>query len=160
MIVVLWGVSGCGKTTIASRLAQEQGWAFFDADNFHPPENVEKMRAGKALTDEDRLPWLHKLAAVLREVRQQGGSGVLACSALKAEYREILRIDENVRFVQLAGTYELIAGRLAARQHEFMNPSLLQSQFDALEEDGGAAVDITGTEAEVCAAICDILELR
>jgi gluconokinase len=136
MIVVLMGVSGSGKTTIGTLLAQRTGMVFADADDYHPPANKEKMRAGIPLNDEDREPWLEILNALLRGWLQAGEGGVLACSALKEKYRETLArgIPENaLTFVWLDGDKELLSERLAARHHEYMNPKLLQSQLATLE---------------------------
>ncbi len=133
MIVVVMGVTGCGKSTVGAALAQRMGWRFLDADDFHPPANVAKMAAGTPLTDEDRWPWLERLAAELRAIEQSGGSAVLACSALKASYRARLAAAGNVRFVHLAGDEATIAARLASRRHRYMPASLLASQFATLE---------------------------
>lgn len=133
MVVILSGVTGSGKTTIGRRLAHELGWAFYDADAFHSEASVEKMRRGIPLEDEDRLPWLDSLRALIQAAIARGENAVLACSALKAAYRRRLRVNDDVRLVHLDGDYALIAGRLARRGEHFMNPSLLQSQFDTLE---------------------------
>jgi gluconokinase len=136
-VIVVMGVSGCGKTTIAGLLAARLGWQLAEADAFHSPENVAKMRSGIPLTDADREPWLDGIAAWIDEVRAAGSRGVVTCSALARRYRERLaRGRDDVRFVYLRGDYALIAGRLAARTHAYMPPSLLQSQFDTLEEPG------------------------
>jgi gluconokinase len=139
MIVVLMGVTGSGKTTIGTLLAERMGAVFADADDYHPLANKEKMAAGHPLDDADREPWLETLNGLLRgwyvnEVR--GGGGVLACSALKQKYRETLSHNMpggTVVFVLLDGDKELIAERLAERKHEYMNPNLLDSQFATLE---------------------------
>ena len=136
MIVVLMGVSGSGKTTIGNALAERTGAAFADADDYHSPANKQKMAAGQPLTDADRQPWLETLNQLLLSWFQAGKSGVLACSALKQSYRETLAAGmpaTAVRFVLLDGSKELIASRLAARHHEYMNPNLLDSQFKTLE---------------------------
>lgn len=134
-VVVVMGVSGSGKSTIGRRLAEELGWPFYDADDFHPPANVEKMRRGEALSDTDRQPWLRALRDLIRRCLEERTPAVLACSALKASYREILMEgDEAVVFVYLAGSPEMIQARLAARHGHFFNPDLLASQFAALEE--------------------------
>jgi len=135
--IVVMGVSGAGKSTIAAMLALRLGWTYEDADWFHPPHNVEKMHAGEPLTDEDRLPWLQGIAAWIEATRRQGGHGVCACSALKRAYREILVAGHSdVRLVFLKGERELIARRMTLRHGHFMPPSLLDSQFAALEEPG------------------------
>jgi gluconokinase len=145
MIVVLMGVSGCGKTEVGEILARELGWSFFDADDYHPQVNVEKMRSGHPLTDEDRWPWLDRLNALMREADDEGKSAVLGCSALKQAYRErIAQGLDDVRWVHLKGSFELILSRLATRKHRYMPASLLQSQFDTLEEPTDAlTIDIT-----------------
>jgi gluconokinase len=141
MIVVLMGVTGSGKSTIGTLLAQREGAVFADGDDYHPLANKEKMKAGHPLNDEDREPWLERLNVLLRDWFESGKSGVLACSALKEKYREILSAHMpagTVQFVVLEGSKELIAGRLALRNHEFMNPGLLESQFRTLEDPGDA----------------------
>ncbi|HST01321.1 MAG TPA: gluconokinase [Usitatibacter sp.] len=131
------GVSGCGKTTVAGLLAQRLGWRLAEADLFHSPGNVAKMRAGTPLTDEDRWPWLAAIAAWIDKALAEGKPGVVTCSALKRRYREIIIGNRGgVRLVYLRGSYELIASRLASRQHEYMPATLLESQFEALEEPG------------------------
>jgi gluconokinase len=134
MIVIVMGVAGSGKTTVGKGLADDLGWAFYDADDFHPPENVAKMAQGIALTDADRMPWLEALAALSRDVLAAGQSAVIACSALKRAYREVLRVDAiQVRFVYLKGDYALFLNRLRQREDHFMKPDMLRSQFDTLE---------------------------
>ena len=142
--VVVMGVSGCGKTTIGKLLAEHFGCEFRDADSFHPAANVAKMSAGHPLTDEDRWPWLMAIADWLDAVRDQcAASGttriatIVSCSALKRAYRSILiGSRDDVSLVYLKGDKALIGARMAARRHHFMPPSLLDSQFDALEEPG------------------------
>ena len=134
MIVVVMGVSGSGKTTIGKLLATRLGCVFFDGDDFHPPANVAKMKAGTPLDDADRGPWLLKLNDLLRQSEKRGADTVLACSALKQSYREILaRGLPPCRFVYLNGDIELIRSRLDDRRHRYMPASLLESQFAALE---------------------------
>jgi len=146
MIVIVMGVSGCGKTTIGELLAQGMGYPFLDADEFHPPGNVAKMAAGTPLTDEDRRPWLQSLNEKLKEKE----NAVLACSALKEIYRQVLARELcDCRFVHLRGSLELIRSRLADRRHRYMPASLLESQFAALEPPQGAIeVDIVQTPAD------------
>ena len=133
-IVVVMGVSGAGKTTVGRALAERLGWEFQEGDALHPPENVAKMRAGHPLADADRLPWLRRIAERIDEWRRRGECGLVTCSALKRQYRDIV-IDHRpeLRLVYLEGSKELIAGRLAKRRGHFMPPSLLDSQFAALE---------------------------
>lgn len=141
MIVVLMGVSGSGKTTIGSLLARRMGAVFSDADDFHPAANKQKLALGQPLDDSDRRPWLEELNRLLRAWLEQKQSGVLACSALKQSYRDILNSglpEGTPTFVLLDGSKEMIAARLAQRKHEFMNPALLDSQFATLELPIGA----------------------
>lgn len=143
MIVVLMGVCGSGKTTVGEALAQALHCRFLDADDFHPPANVAKMAAGEPLTDDDRWPWLDRLAREESQILARGEHAVLACSALKEAYRERLKRAGDVRIVYLKGDEATIAHRLAQRQHAYMPPSLLPSQFATLEEPKDAlAVDI------------------
>lgn len=138
VVVVLMGVSGSGKTAVGQALAAKLGWAFEDADDRHPQANVAKMRSGFPLTDEDREPWLHSLNGAIQGWIANGDNTVLACSALKERYRDELRegIKNSacLRFVYLRGTYEQIDRRLRERRGHFMPESLLQSQFEVLEE--------------------------
>ena|ERR1700761_5578448 len=136
MIVVLMGVSGSGKTTIGSLLAERTGTVFADADDYHPLANKQKMASGQPLNDDDRQPWLETLNKLLRGWHDSGKGGVLACSALKEKYRVTLASgmpQGSVAFVLLDGSRELISERLAARKHEFMNPKLLETQLATLE---------------------------
>ncbi len=137
MFLIVMGVSGCGKSTIGQMLAQRLGWAFYDADDFHPVQNVAKMSAGIPLTDEDRAGWLEALAGLIQQQTESGSSGVLACSALKESYRQRLRRG-RVKFIYLKGNYETIWARMLHRSEHFMNPALLQSQFATLEEPADA----------------------
>ena len=147
MIVIVMGVTGVGKTTVGQLLAEKTGWPLYDADAYHSPANVEKMRAGIPLTDDDRWPWLDRLNALLREAESRGESAILACSALKQRYRERLQKSlKSVRWVYLKGDIELIRSRLQQRKGHYMNPGLLQSQFDALEPPGDALVVDVGDE--------------
>jgi gluconokinase len=134
------GVCGCGKTTVGRSLAEDLGWPFYDADDFHPEANVAKMASGQPLTDDDRWPWLDRIADELRRVLACGGHAVLACSALKHAYRERLKRAGDVRIVYLKGDQATIASRLAGRQHKYMPASLLQSQLATLEEPADALV--------------------
>lgn len=161
MIIIVMGVTGCGKTTVGAMLAKACGWNFRDADDFHPAENVAKMKRGAALTDEDRWPWLERLNAFLLDSERQGKSLVLACSALKQVYRErVVRGCAAVRFVFLDGDRELIRTRLAARQGHYMNPKLLDSQFAILERPQKALrLDIAENPAELVRSIRERLEV-
>ena len=159
-IYVVMGVSGSGKTRIGANFAKAMGVAFIEGDDHHPPENVRRMASGIPLTDEDRAGWLQTLAARIRDAKDTGTGLVLACSALKRRYREILRDaakPEPLRFIYLRGTREVIGERLRARKGHFMNPSLLDSQFEALEEpagDEGAWVyDVGGPAEEMVATL-------
>ena len=134
-VLVVMGVSGCGKSTIASMLAHRLHWIYEDGDWFHPTSNIEKMHAGEPLTDEDRWPWLHAIAAWIDATRRIGNHGVIACSALKRAYRDVLiGARRDVRLVFLKGDEKLVAQRLVSRDGHFMPPRLLASQFAALEE--------------------------
>jgi len=136
MIVVLMGVSGSGKTTIGTLLAAREGTVFADADDYHPAANKAKMASGQPLNDDDRQPWLETLNKLMLGWFESGKGGVLACSALKEKYRTTLASGMpkgTVTFVLLDGSKEMIAERLAARKHEFMNAKLLESQFATLE---------------------------
>ncbi|MEN9223214.1 MAG: gluconokinase [Thermostichus sp. BF3_bins_97] len=134
-ILIISGVSGSGKTTVGSLLAQELGWIFLDADDFHPPENREKMRQGIPLTDADRHGWLLRLAALIQTHLRDHRPVVLACSALKEHYRKLLQgsAPEAIGWVFLHGSPAELEARLQRRTHAFMNPSLLASQLAALE---------------------------
>jgi len=151
MIVVLMGVSGSGKTTVGRALAAALGWPFHDADAFHSPANIAKMASGQPLTDEDRWPWLDRMADAMRDILARGEHAVFACSALREAYRERLRRAGDVRFVHLSGDYDTIAARLRLRRHEYMPSSLLASQFATLEiPEDALSVDIRlGVDAQV-----------
>jgi gluconokinase len=156
-VIVVMGVSGAGKSTIAAMLAGRLGWTYEDADWFHPQSNIEKMHYGQALTDEDRWPWLQKIAAWIEATRNAGGHGVIACSALKRAYREILvNGRRDVRIAYLKGGRELIARRFTLRHGHFMPASLLDSQFSTLEEPGEGEHPIV-VPAGACPA--DIVDL-
>ena len=158
------GVSGCGKTTIAALLAARLGWQLAEADAFHSAGNVEKMRNAIPLTDEDRGPWLDAIAEWIDAARAAHRPGVVTCSALKRRYRERLSAGrDDVRFVYLRGTYDLIARRIAERAHDYMPAALLQSQFDALEEpetdENPIVVSIEQPPEKIVAEIVGALQL-
>ena len=151
MIIILMGVSGSGKTTIGHLLAQDLGWPFYDGDDFHPPSNIDKMRQGIPLTDDDRDAWLTTLRHQIDTLVDTRQSAVLACSALKQTYRERLgRGQPEVRFIYLKGDPALIRQRLQKRRGHFMPADLLASQFATLEEPQGVpAIDIAQTPETV-----------
>ena len=135
MIIVLMGVTGSGKTTVGKLLAADLGWSYFDADDFHSEQNIEKMKSGMPLNDADRTPWLESLRELIRDCLTRDENAVLACSALKESYRrEFLLLDERVKLVYLKGDYQMIRDRLAQRRGHYMDPNLLESQFETLEE--------------------------
>lgn len=137
MVVVVTGVSGSGKTSVGDALARRLGWSFEDGDAFHPAENVDKMRRGVPLTDEDRRPWILTLGRTIADWSAARRDVVLACSALRRSHRDALRAGaQDVRFVFLRGDHDLIAHRLRTRVGHFMPASLLESQLGALEEPG------------------------
>ena len=133
LCLVVMGVSGCGKSTVAEALAARLQGQFMDGDDFHPPENVERMSEGVPLTDEDRLPWLAAINHAVRQPNTDKVVKVVACSALKRMYRDVLSESTPVLFVHLAGDFDLIEARSKARKDHFMDVGLLQSQFDTLE---------------------------
>ncbi|MFZ5779267.1 MAG: gluconokinase [Pseudomonadota bacterium] len=156
------GVSGSGKTTIAREIAERLGWPFEEGDALHPERNVAKMHAGVPLTDEDRAPWLERVAAWIDHQRERGEPGVITCSALKRAYRRIVAGDRpEVRVVYLRGSRDVIAERLADRKGHFMPADLLQSQFDALEEpspdEDALTVDIDQPPDRVAAEVIRLL---
>jgi gluconokinase len=157
--LVVMGVSGSGKSTIADRLAARLGWRYEDGDRFHPPANVAKMSAGQPLTDEDRWPWLQAIADEIDRLSAARQRAVVACSALKRAYRDILvHGRDDIRIVFLNGTQELIADRLAARKGHFMPPGLLASQFRTLEPPQPGERPITvSIDAPIEAIVDDII---
>jgi gluconokinase len=154
------GVSGCGKSVIGSILASRLGWDFFDGDDFHPPANVAKMRAGIPLTDEDRALWLAELHNVLADTLRKGRHPILACSALKERYRASLRKGiDGVRVVHLKGDFDLILSRMKKRSDHYMKPNMLRSQYEALEEPTDAwTVDISLPPERIVDILCHFLE--
>ena len=164
VVLVLMGVSGCGKTTVAEIIAERLDWPLEEGDALHPPENVAKMHAGHPLDDADRAPWLARVADWVDARLDAGESGVITCSALKRKYRELIdRRGRDVEFVYLHGSRELIASRLAARQGHFMPASLLDTQFATLEEPGpdepAIRVEIGDAPEVIAAEIIDALGL-
>lgn len=145
MIILLMGVSGSGKTTLGLLLADSLNWEFRDADAFHSPENIEKMRHGIPMNDLDRMPWLLALQTAIAQWLQEDKNVVLACSALRDSYRQFLVLDsERIKLVYLKGSFEIIQKRLQERHNHFMSEKLLNSQFDALEEPANAmSVDVS-----------------
>jgi gluconokinase len=164
VIVIVFGVSGAGKTTIGKLLAEELGWRFSEADDFHPRANIEKMHSGHPLTDEDRWPWLERLLEQIMRSLAAKENVVLACSALKRAYRERLRVSDDVKFVFLRGDYALIERQLRRRRGHFMNPALVQSQFADLEEpepdEDAITIELGWTPEELVEEIKAKLKLR
>ncbi len=163
MVLILMGVSGTGKTTLGLMLAASTGWPFLDGDDFHPAANKVKMASGTPLTDEDRAPWLVILHEKIAEYANAGKPMILACSALREQYRDLLRGDlspKDVQFALLEASPETIADHLHARHHQFMNPNLLGSQLATLEHPGDDAWDISvaGTPQESLAQLQEHLK--
>lgn len=135
------GVSGAGKSLIGKMLAQDLGWPFFDADDYHPRANIEKMSRGIPLSEDDRVPWLRRITRLVEDLDAGSRPAVIACSALRQSYREMVAGKTgSVRFVYLKGEYELIRQRIRARKKHFMHPALLRSQFEILEEPKEAVI--------------------
>lgn len=165
VIAIVMGVSGSGKSTVSSLLAATLGCQFQEGDDLHPAANVQKMHAGLALTDAERLPWLQRIGAEIDRWRAEGLSGVLTCSALKRAYRDMIIGDRpDVRLIWLKGSYDLIRRRMALRQGHFMPMALLASQFATLEEptadEHPIIVDVSGSPAEIVAEIVRQLAAR
>ncbi|MGH9514749.1 MAG: gluconokinase [Terriglobales bacterium] len=159
MILILMGVVGAGKTTVGSLLAQKLGWCFADADDFHPAANVEKIRNGIPLDDTDRAPWLAALRNAILHWNAEGQDAVLACSALKLKYRDVLRVD-GVQFVYLKGDFELIEERLRSRTGHFASDSILKSQFEDLEKPADAiTVEVDKSPHAIVTEIINRLKL-
>ncbi len=161
-VLVIMGVSGSGKSTVAGVLAGRLGWDLAEGDDLHPEANVAKMHSGQPLTDEDRWPWLELIAGWIRSRTEAGEPGIITCSALKKRYRDVLR-GENVVFVFLQGSKDKISDRLASRHGHFMPPSLLESQFDALEEPGAdenhISLSVSASPTEEAQEVIERLEL-
>lgn len=161
-VLVIMGVSGVGKSTVAGLLAGRLGWDLAEGDDLHPPANIAKMAAGHPLDDEDRRPWLARIAEWITEHTRAGRPGIITCSALKRSYRDLLRGD-NVVFVDLVGTPDQISGRLLARRGHFMPAGLLASQMATLEpptaDENAISIDITGEPQAEAEAIINELHL-
>ena len=155
MFVVLMGVAGAGKTTAGRLLADELGWKFYDADDYHPPANVEKMSRVVPLDDDDRQPWLEVLRRLVRDSLARGENAVLACSALKETYRrQLLPAGERTQLIYLKIDYDTVAGRVANRRGHYMRPAMLDSQFATLEEPAREThLDASQAPAEIVRAI-------
>jgi gluconokinase len=150
VIIVVMGVTGAGKTTVGRLLARELEWDFVDADNFHPESNVEKMRAGIPLNEDDRRPWLERLRAEIARYEADRRDLVMACSALKNDYRKMLGVGPGIKFVYLKGSVGLIAERLRGRRGHFAGEGILAGQFADLEEpDAAVEADIGGSPEEI-----------
>lgn len=158
--VVIMGVSSCGKSTVGELLAQRTGLPFQDGDDMHPAANIEKMASGQALEDDDRQPWLESIGRFLAE--QEDGA-IVGCSALKHSYRELIRAAApDTVFIHLHGSYELLKERMSQRSGHFMPVSLLDSQFETLEElrpeEAGVVLDVSATPEELAAAAAEYLQ--
>ncbi|MHB1688346.1 MAG: gluconokinase [Ignavibacteriaceae bacterium] len=150
MVLIIMGVSGSGKTTIGKLLSDKLGWRFYEGDEYHPKENIEKMKNGISLNDEDRKPWLMKLRSIIEESISKKNNIIISCSALKESYRKILQVNNEVNFVYLKGSFEMVEKRMKEREDHFMKPGMLQSQFDALDEPKNAIiVDIENSSEKI-----------
>jgi gluconokinase len=150
MVIVLMGVTASGKTTVGRLLARRLGWTFFEGDDFHSPSSIEKMKQGIPLNDADRGPWLKAIREAIRSRLEQGENAVIVCSALKRSYRRMLQVNSKVVFVYLKSDIELIRRRSQLRTAHFMNPGLVKSQFEALEEpQSGLTVDASLSPPEI-----------
>lgn len=159
MVIILMGPSGCGKTTVGLELQKLTGWDFYDADDYHSKENVAKMSSGIPLTDKDRQPWLERLSNEIIKWNKDGGNAILACSALKKVYRKTLGVDQKtIITVYLKGSFDTLHERLNSRLGHYMDPNLLKSQLDTLEEpDDGLVVDIRESPENIAQSIVRLL---
>jgi gluconokinase len=160
MVILLMGTTGAGKTTVGKLLAARLHWTFLDADDFHPPVNIEKMHNGIPLTDADRWPWLNNIHTELQRLTQSGKNVVLACSALKQSYRDLLSVGLDMRIVYLRGTYDAMRQHIEARHGHFAGESILAGQFADLEEPHGAlALDVSHPPQQLVTGIITGLHL-
>ena len=164
MVVVIFGVAGVGKTTVGKILADDLGWKFYDADDFHPAANIEKMRTGVPLTDQDRQPWLEQLRELIERSLAMNEDAVVACSALKKKYRDELRAGPDVKFFFLRAGHERIREQLKNRRGHYFDPNLLDAQFADLEEPNSAqdavTIAVAGQPRDVATTIESILRGR
>ena len=160
-VLIIMGVSGSGKSVVGKALAEKLGWTFFDGDDYHPKLNVEKMSKGIPLNDDDRRPWLLTLHGLIQKELESNQSAILASSALKQSYRDLLKGKlENVTFVYLKGSFDLILSRMKARTDHFMKAGMLKSQFATLEEPADAlTVSIDASVPAIVQEIIDKLNL-
>lgn len=162
--VIVMGVASSGKSSVATLLAEQLGWALAEGDDFHPQANIDKMSAGQALNDEDRWPFLEAIRDWVRTKGEEGVSTIVTCSALKRSYRDVLREAGPVTFAHLTGDVDTISARMAKRTDHFMPPSLLASQFEILEpledDEDGVEVSIDGTLEEITGTIVESLGLE
>jgi gluconokinase len=154
---IVMGVSGCGKTSVGKALASNLAWGFYDADDFHPPANISKMAKGIPLNDIDRAPWLAMLHDLISSNLKHNEPGVLACSGLKERYRkQLMDGNDGVQLIYLKGSYDLIWSRMAVRKEHYMQPEMLQSQFDTLEEPVNAlTIDISSPVDEILSKVLE-----
>ena len=140
MVLILMGVAGCGKTSVGRMLAERLRWKYYEGDEYHPKENVEKMSNGIPLNDQDRMPWLLMLRTIIKDALSHNENIILSSSALKEAYRKILKVNNQIKFIYLKGSYDLIESRMKLRKDHFMKSGMLKSQFEALEEPADAIV--------------------
>jgi gluconokinase len=157
LFFIVMGVSGCGKTSVGKALASNLAWGFYDADDFHPPANISKMAKGIPLNDIDRAPWLAMLHDLISSNLKHNEPGVLACSGLKERYRkQLMDGNDGVQLIYLKGSYDLIWSRMAVRKEHYMQPEMLQSQFDTLEEPVNAlTIDISSPVDEILSKVLE-----